>query len=304
MKKFLIVLVSLICGTAYGQKEFAPAGATWHYSKMENFAGEEGYIKIVSERDTVIDNKQSKILSQKYFSSNGDSTVLENLYIYQAGDTVYYRIDDDFHVLYNFSLKKGDTMTIYSRDILCPGNESHYGKIKVDSVVNTLINGLELKKFFTSPVEGSAYKYGGPFIEIIGGLDGINPVDTGCSADVFPEIGDLRCYFDDFFGYYNVPGKVSCDSLITTFIKPVFNDSDLNILYFAETKTFSIDLNNLNVSGNLILKVYDINGRNIFFNYIKSREHEIKIPVSVKGFYILQIINRQSIIYNEKICAY
>ena len=56
MKKSILILATLICGTAFAQKEFAPFGATWYYSKVENFAGEEGYIKIVSERDTIINN--------------------------------------------------------------------------------------------------------------------------------------------------------------------------------------------------------------------------------------------------------
>ncbi|HYX09339.1 MAG TPA: hypothetical protein VE912_21580, partial [Bacteroidales bacterium] len=263
MKKSILIFATLICGTAFAQKEFAPFGATWYYSKVENFAGEEGYIKIISERDTVINNKQSKILSQIYYSSNGDRSVLNNFYIHQAGDTVYYWIDDSFQILYNFSLKKGDTMMIYSKDILCPDNESHLGEIKVDSVVNILINGIELKKFYTSPTEGSVYKYSGPFIEVIGGIDGIYPVDTGCSADAFPDIGKLRCYYDSSLGHFNVPDRVSCDSLLTTSIIETINNLDVNIFYWHERKSFNVDLTNLNLHGKFIIKVYDIQGREI-----------------------------------------
>ncbi len=303
MKTLLTIFTTLICVTAYGQREFAPFGATWFYSKIENFAGEEGYIKVVSERDTLIDNKQSKILSQKYFSSNGDSSVLNNFYIYQNGDTIYYRIDEDFHILYNFALEKGDTMEIYSKDIYCPGNESHFGEIKVDTIVNLTINGIELKKIFTSKIQGSAYKYPGPFLEIIGGLNGIHPVDSGCSCDVFPEIGDLRCYYDESFGHYHVPNSVRCDSLLTT-VNPISKDVNVDILYWSEAKTFTIDLNKLNYSGEFLLKVYDVNGRSIFTNKVHSKTIKVYIPVEITGIYILQIINNQNIIYNEKICAY
>jgi hypothetical protein len=76
MKKLLVcfILVNISILT-YCQKEFAPIGATWYYSKVENFAGEEGYVKIVSESDTVIEGKKSKILSQKYYNtSSGHKT--------------------------------------------------------------------------------------------------------------------------------------------------------------------------------------------------------------------------------------
>lgn len=303
MKFFLIILTTLICVTACGQKEFAPFGATWYYSKVENFAGEEGYIKIVSERDTLIENKQSKVLSTKYYSSNGDSSVLNNFYIYQTGDTIYYWIDESFHILYNFSLEKKDTMKIYSKDIFCSDNESHFGEIKVDTVINLTINGIELKKIITSPIQGSAYKYPGPFIEIIGGLNGIHPVDTGCTYDVFPEIGDLRCYYDEFIGHYHVPNSAPCDSLLTT-VNPIFKDIKLNVLYWPEIKSFSVDLSMLNQSDEFLLKVYDIYGRNIYINTVHSKAVKPYIPIDITGIYILQIINNQKIIYNEKIYAY
>jgi hypothetical protein len=303
MKKSLLILSTLMCVITYGQKEFATFGATWYYSKRENFAGSEGYIKIVSEKDTIIEGKQSKILTQKYYSSEGDSSTLNNLYVYQSGDTAYYWIDNDFRILYNFSLEKGDTMEIYSKEIACPGNESHTGKIKVDTIVNVLINGVELKKFFTSPTNSSAYKFPGPFVEIIGCLNGIYPVDTGCSADVFPEIGNLRCYFDSSFGHYHVPGSLYCDSLLNN-IKPKFKTSNLKVYYSSDSKTFSIDLNIQNLSGVVFFKVLDITGKNIFSSIVQSTIYQMNIPVSISGIYVLQIFNNQNLIYHEKIYAY
>lgn len=114
MKKIFICVLILSSIYSFGQKEFAPIGATWYYSKIENFAMEEGYVKIVSERDTTIEEKLSKILSQTYFSISGDSIIRENFFVHQNEDTIFYWLDDAFRAIYNFSLTTGDTMEIYS----------------------------------------------------------------------------------------------------------------------------------------------------------------------------------------------
>jgi len=290
----------------YGQLEWAPIGATWYYSRVENFAGEEGYTKIVSERDTIIEGKPSKILSQTYHSVSGEIFIKNDIFTYQNGDTVFYWIDNAFRPFYNFSLKRGDTFEIYSKTIMCPGNTSHFGKVKVDSIGSITINNIQLKQFFTSPIMGSAYKLPGSYIEVIGGINGIFPVDTGCSADIFPEIGKLRCYYDKSIGFYHFPNKPKCDSILKTGIRN-YNNNEIKVSYNPIIKAIIIDLNNqnINTANNIQIMIYDIIGNNIYNSGLKASMQNIIVPINfTKGIYIIKIFNYKNLLYHEKYYIY
>jgi hypothetical protein len=291
--------------STYAQREFAPKGATWYYSKRENFAGEEGYIKIVSKQDTLIEGKLSKVLSQKYYSAYGDSAIRDNIYVHQNGDTVFYWVDNAFRILYNFSVTKDDTMVIYSRELMCKNNKSHLGKIKVDSVTNIKINGIDLKEIFSSRIAGSVYQYPGPFLELIGGINGIYPLDSGCSADVVPDIGKLRCYSDSSIGIYQASKKLPCDTLLRiTDIQKNDNNSGIRVYYNFNSSSVDIILRDIYLNNHLYINIYDMMGNIVYGSKIDKTTNHLNLSRNLNGVYLIQIRNNEKIMYYEKILKY
>lgn len=304
MKKTLLLFLLLNGVYIWAQREFAPIGATWYYSKVENFAGEEGYVKIVSERDTIIEGKPSRVLSQKYYSASGDIIVRDNFFVHQNGDTIFYWIDNAFRIQYNFSPTTSDTMVIYSSELMCPKNTNHFGKIKVDKVSSTIINGIELKEILTSPVAGSVYQYPGSYIEIIGGRNGLYPIDTGCSSDAFPTIGKLRCYSDSTIGLYQIGKNIPCDTFfLITDIQKIKNNSNIKVNYINST-SIEIILQDINLINKISVNIYDIMGKEIYSSKIDKNFYNLNLSGKPNGIYLIQIRNNEKIFYNEKMLSY
>lgn len=305
-KNINIILLLLITIRVLGQSEFAPIGAVWHYSSVENFAGDEGYVKITSVKDTLINSKGSRVLSQVRYSSLGDSTQLAPIYIHQTGDSILYWVDSTFQLMYDFSVDKNDTIEIFSKICPCIDCENHFGKVIVDSVFSVNINGFSLKQISTKRIKGSIYGYLGDYIELIGGIRGIYPADT-CIVDLFPEIGDLRCYFDPTFGYYQLPNRLLCDSLkyISVIDEETINP-EISAFYNLDKGTIQVKFNNNIYSRTLQIKVFNCLGRTIQCTevYTNNDSFELQIRNKQNGIYILQIYDKNKILYNEKICLY
>ncbi|MCK5538072.1 MAG: hypothetical protein KAI79_14700, partial [Bacteroidales bacterium] len=246
MKK-LLLLISLffLIQNVFGQKEFAPIGATWYYNKTENIVGELGYVKIISKKDTVVNEKACKLLSKTYYSSKKDTVPYGNYIVHQSGDSIFYWLDEGFKLVYDFSLEVGDSMYIYSPELLCPDDSSHWGEIVVDSITYTTINSFELKTMHTSPTTNSNYLYAAPFVEIIGSLSYLLPLDTGCGiCDQLTEFGRLRCYNDSIIGYKNFYFDYPCDTTYSyVSVENVAHKPQATVIYNTNYKAIDITLN-------------------------------------------------------------
>lgn len=99
--------VCLICQEATGQNWFNP-GKTWYYNVTTGFdINNYGIHRQTVEGDTVIQGKACKIL--KYYPKTSPAFVD---FLHQDGRKVYH-FDDyrkEFELLYDFSLKAGDTL--------------------------------------------------------------------------------------------------------------------------------------------------------------------------------------------------
>ncbi len=307
MKKLLIILAFVpLVQNLFGQKEFAPIGATWYYTIIENMVPDIGYKKVVSERDTLVNGKACKILSNIVYSAYNNQTYSKyNYIIHQKGDSIYYWQNNDFRLIYDFSLEKNDTMNIYSDDFLCLNNQTHWGSVIVDSVTYTTINGFKLKTIHTSPTSNSIYLYIAPFVEIIGSLSYIFPTDTGCGAmDIRTEFTELRCYSDSIIGdvYFN---NSPCDSTYAAAIPARSKKNEALILYNFNCKSIEITLNSMiEPNSKLIAFIYDMNGRKLQQKELFNRQSQLSVSGYKNGIYIVQIIKNNKIIHNEKIYKY
>ena len=196
--KFLFFFLFLITKVV-AQREFAPIGAEWYFSKVEDWnPPEEGFVKFSVIKDTTIVEIPARIIERKYYTSSGEIERWTNEYIHQSGDTIFYFREGEFKVLYNFSLSKGDTMAFYADGSNPCNNEDKFGNVIIDSVYIQSINEIDLKTFLCSPIENSAWGYT-EIVEGVGHYGGFYPVfNNTCDViDFLPDIGDLRCYSDN-----------------------------------------------------------------------------------------------------------
>lgn len=237
MKKLylLTTIAILFCNSLYSQ--WAPIGAKWIY---ENTPGYMPVLTIIeSIRDTTILTKQCKVLKTSEIDNVEDSTghyYYDTLYyplqyLYNDSSIVYLydNILNNFDTLYNFNAVKGDTITVRDSTLGHPENLFQY---KVDSIGDTIIHGINLRKQFISATQNSgwffyfnsgpeAYKQY-PIIERIGSLVylyGLNQVVMEGG------IGCLRCYSDSNIFYHSPTwtDTLDCAYPIITNIKETEN---------------------------------------------------------------------------------
>ncbi len=98
--------MSLPCN-AFQQSIFAPIGTEWYYSYSPDSI-EGDYNFIVSERDTIIEGCNCRVLRQYYGNSGA---VNKNYIIKQEYGKVYYHYQNQFHLLFDFYANVYDTVT-------------------------------------------------------------------------------------------------------------------------------------------------------------------------------------------------
>ena len=264
-----IFIFLLITVTNYGQ-DFAPVGATWHYSYTETSPPfNQSYILIESVKDTIILGKNAKKLSQTHYQSSSNSIFLGYEFIYSDSNKVYLYKYNKFNLLYDFNAVQGDTIFVIEPLFMnCGGNGDTLIPFLVDSVKLINISGFQKKIQFVTNLE-IGWNFGGKFIESIGSNYFLFPTD--CVAP--PHIDSLRCYNDSLLSYQLVN---DCEEIITS-IK-----ENTNIFHQYEFQnTIYNTLNLPDIKGDIF--IYDIQGKLLFSEKIKPT-----IPINLKnGIYIV-----------------
>lgn len=283
--------------------EFAPIGAEWYYSQNESYnPPQANYIKHTCIKDSTINGKPVKVIQKTRYQRSG-ATSLGYEYLHQHGDTIFYWKNKDFHVLYNFSLAKGDSMMLYSEMPDYCENKNPYGWVEIDSAYTNTINNHVLKAYTTSIKKGSRWYLGfTPIVEKIGSLTYLLPQNTDCIMDV-PGIGLLRCYFDPELGVFHYPYEdFPCDT-ITTFPDGVnIYDRRLNLKIYPNPVS-----NDLFIEGNFnekeyTLELYSINGELIKTVCVEGGidRYSMDAKTLKSGSYIVRVMSKKGI-YAERI---
>jgi hypothetical protein len=298
-----IVLISSLLAQA--QHEFAPIGAEWYYEKMLSYnPPEAGYIKITSIKDSVIENKDVRVL-EVIFAPDDTTQILEGYeYIHQSGDTIWYYKNKQFHMLYNFAMQKGDSILLYSEmENNCGDNP--YGWNKVDSTFTRAINDIGLKAYYLKPFNNSHWEFSNYVFEIFGSMDYFFPENSFCGIYDIITNGPIRCYSDPVHGTLitSLP-QMRCDTTYT-YSGPI-NVKDVS----TGARLFSVYPNPvaevLSITGfgyNTLQGNYKISIINTKGQVIESHGSALKnINVShlAKGTYFLGISINDKIIDYEK----
>ncbi|MFZ4402010.1 MAG: hypothetical protein ACOYO1_18415, partial [Bacteroidales bacterium] len=190
--RYLLLLMLLINSIGCFSQDFAPVGATWHYS-TGGFTSNIYYpVKLQSLKDTVIMGIPCrKTTATESFGFNNAN------YVYSSSNKVYLfdSHQQQFVKIYDFNLNTGDTLSYKLSFLNTLDTVSGY---IIDSIGSTVINGKALKVQYTH----SIMQFNPHYIMCGKMIEGM-----GSDFFLFPQYinqdplnSQLRCYSDTSIG--------------------------------------------------------------------------------------------------------
>ena len=297
----MFFIISLICLYTKAQKEWAPVGAKWYYSvnQTNNICS---YIESVG--DTIIEGKTCKILDIEYCNYTFPRT---RQYICQQGDSVFYYNKQDFFLLYDFSAKVGDTITVFENEFNCgfpfnlnPESDSctcnclKYSITDIDSIT---VEGQFLKRQHINTVFSECnWRVGDEYIiEKLGNLNYFFGSPKTIIIHETSHIGMLRCYQDQQIEYENPDWSFECDyDNIVGFRK---TNMSRNITVYPNPV-----FDYLNIKSDIIIeniKIYTIVGHLIQNIDYQGNSFMIDLKHLNQGLYFIVLKSNNNILYSN-----
>jgi len=240
MKKFLTFNLLFTISLLGFSQSWAPSGAKWYYSHHSGLSPELTVIE--SAGDTLIDGKQCRVLKSYMIHAvmlpnwtyQYDTLNCSLQYSYEDAGKVYLYDPalTGFRVLYDFYAAPGSTQTVFDTPFngFCPDEGLHdLFQYTVDSINDTVIGGMTLKRQYTSPTPNADWLFSNPnsivgdypIMEWIGSLKYLFGVSIGQPME--GGIRGLRCYRDStiFFKASFWPDNLPCD-----YLRPLYTRVD------------------------------------------------------------------------------
>lgn len=288
----LIFTIYLSWGQNRSAPEWAPIGATWHYQY-----GGPGpvleLIRIESIKDTLINGTLARLLRQTLVHDHeGDEENLDNIFLRQVNGSVFYLVNDSFHLLYNFDAKPGDTLRILNSPRIYFNNVITWTTIQVDSVFTIEIDGQE-RRGQTWTIDFAALDrvhFGEFVIEGVGSLLYLIPsfVHADCD-DLCPF---LNCYTDEDIFFHNT--NLACDT-IAQFISAAGDKSKKSDISVSPNPTGSDQSFKIHISDGfsthpMFYSIFNSNGMQVAKKrMITKQEEEVQVMNLPKGVYFIKI---------------
>lgn len=272
-----------------------PIGAKWYFNypnpSYPNTSA--GYIKFCVIKDTIIHSATAKLLEKTTVNYNGSLQGIQYHIVKENNGKVFYldTLQNDFKLMYDFSLNVGDTFNISVSQIqsMCDS----VSPFIVTDIYDTLINGICLK---IQAIKGILYinpAFGGQpeermfwFIEKIGypniyGSEDLLLFSPYCAAlcSFLDPFYYLRCYSDHEIHYTKSDYYLQCDFTNLSALK---ND-DINIYYennFIIINSFE-PINSIEIT--------DIYGRKILISNFNKNECKVNVSELANGVYVMSI---------------
>lgn len=226
MKHALIIALLMLLKLQSQAQIFAPIGAKWHYSIGNiDFSGEKCAVLTV-QKDTLINNINASVIEVKLIDKPGVERIVSHEYVSRQNDSVMYYnpYDNQFHLLYNFSAKAGDTIHVHENlTRVTPGflvhklaNDSIIFSYRILSTDSVMINGALKKRQIVANVPNSYYSFEtfktDSFRVIIDGIYSFTYL-FGRAALMTMETpaSMLRCYNDSTYNFKLAKWEKDCD---------------------------------------------------------------------------------------------
>ena len=244
-------------------QNWAPIGAKWHFSKFYDFHLDiQEYTLIESVGDTIINRIPSTHLVIK--NNWACSITDDHVFMYQTLENKIYakiNIESEFHMLYNFSAKIGDS---WKFPIMFNSMYTDTLQYTVTNIFTTNING-HTRKVLSCDLEFKLgvfwYRaYATQLIEGIGDIHYMFPWQVQfCDEDY---IFGLRCYEDNEIGLFHYNTNVECDYITETSNSQleqnndieIFPNPSLNRIYINNPELIYLKLEVIDSQGNVLLK--------------------------------------------------
>lgn len=202
MKKIFLFLILSFFLHQLNAQTWCPSGATWHYGFYN------GFTKLQYTSDTIINSiacKKIESYSEWYWAGILHTNNENNYYTYSdLGVNYIYNNrygQNQFDTLFNVNAQIGDRWKMPLTDTLC--NDS-INIVTVIDTGHTVINSQLLKwlyvKINDNPIGGYSLD---TIIENFGYTKRFFYYYDYCSLYEGFAYYSLRCYSDNFFGYYN-----------------------------------------------------------------------------------------------------
>ena len=270
---------------------FAPLGATWYYSGSSfgpPWISDPWYCYFLVEKDTFLLGRNARQIG--CYINEGGSERIDSLtmYIAVSGDQVFYKVGDEFVLLYDFGAEPGDTIhsKVESSDLSLGCLSSFEDDIidfsyVIDTVGTQFVNGKELRGQNVTSIYGPSEDNWGffsdPVIERIG-YYGWGGFWWGQGLGCILEAGYLRCYNDSEISWRNSAfnENLPCDYV-------AINEPAV-LEYYKLLPNPTIGLVQLPDAAENIT-VYSMDGRNISFEQV---ENSIDLTGSPSGVYVVR----------------
>ncbi len=255
----------------FNVKEFAPVGAKWEYF-VRTIDRNDYYCAIESIKDTMIQGKRCSKLRSDCFRRVDKK--YNYYYFHSTNDKIFVYDNNSFNLLYDFSAKKDDTLTIWRpQNSNCDTNL----RAKVDSTKNVVFGDYTYRTYWVSILNCRSWRFIEPIVEHFGNLRFLFPINE--VNEVVPE----------FFQYEDNCSSVIPDLYSKCKPKPRCN----NIISY---KRECIEVSN-NETDNIIntIKIYPNPVSNIVEIYSDEELHSFQLQ-SIQGD-----ILRKERVYTQKI---
>ncbi len=312
MKTTLLITLSFFWSNLSFSQVWIDQDAIWHYN-IDAGGLFQGFSRYDYTRDSLIqghncqliDKSQHRVQNFGGIYSHSDHQ-METNFTYTNGDTVFWLVENEFKVLYNFGAQIGDTWSIANADVATDCLEAI---VEVDSIGTILMNGQNLRwiKFHTQ--DNSSYLYSGKAVEKFGLFEmnyysphALFPVKTDCTEGTVIDFffNQFTCYEDASFNLYNVTSQ-DCEyksQLSTNNLMPQEN----GINFYVDQTNKSLRLDTKEISANIDCYVVNNMGQIVIksvklFKY--SNSESINASQLKSGIYFL-IINSDNFKQTER----
>ena len=211
MKKYLFLISCfLLLNLALSAQNFAPIGATWHYTEQHSSSPHIAYIKMESVKDTLFQGKNCRVLEKSTILVCSDRPKTE--YIYEQNDTVYFWQPDlqQFQPLIVFNANPSDWWE-FIRPYGFRDDETI--RVTVDSISFESYNGQSLRTMHVNYQKVAQGWTPTTYSKIVERLGDFRYLFNGMSNDNCDgnTSSGIRCYSDSVFGNYNSGFYANCE---------------------------------------------------------------------------------------------
>ncbi len=302
------ILLLLQSNSANCQKVWFQENTTWHYgillSALDPLNIQEYAIYEVTG-DSLIDSRIYSIIEKTRYFLDGSKQFLGYELYNQEGDQIYYYQSGHRHLLYDFSLEKGDNWTIrIPNDSDEPHSiEDTVRTVHIDSTSVIVVNSDSLKVLYTTfsnnpNTNKIDWQFKGPIIEKIGSTYLL----PGIWWFVDMDIPYLRCFKDSVLSYIVYP-DIECDGLFTKIQDSEPKNQDISITQIANEKLFYSVHNNAYKRINY--NVFDITGKMILNGHAEcAGENSISFSGQNKGLFVIIFTSNNEVISTYKFITY